>query len=251
MIRLATAHSKLRFSRKIEAADVEVARQLMLRIIDQSRTVEGEAGTELQDEDEDAMDVDVAAPQAPRKPAGSRCAALLPLQRPAKPAEPADPRPTPAVDCSITWEMRVCGRATRATKVLDDDDEPMAAAGAENADTQNTAPQVGQKRAPGGTRSRRSEKADAPAEEAGDAIMALNSATEAKLCAAIDDMLVAQRYVDQWQVDGVVRWLQEHKGVTVSEKLLEEYLDRVDQNLPEKVPHILYDLSEKTVHRDY
>jgi DNA replicative helicase MCM subunit Mcm2 (Cdc46/Mcm family) len=50
MIRLATAHSKIRFSRKIEKEDVEVARQLMLRIIDQSRTVEGIA---VPDEDDD------------------------------------------------------------------------------------------------------------------------------------------------------------------------------------------------------
>lgn len=78
MIRLATAHSKLRFSRKIEKDDVEVARSLMLRIIDQSRTVEGEVD-EFPDEDDDgtAMLVDPPAPPSQtRKPAGSRCVGL-------------------------------------------------------------------------------------------------------------------------------------------------------------------------------
>ena len=84
MIRLATAHSKLRFSRKIEKQDVEVAQQLMLRIIDQSRTVEGEPdgadgdeGAALEDDDGGApMEVDAPAARAPAKATGSRCALL-------------------------------------------------------------------------------------------------------------------------------------------------------------------------------
>lgn len=39
-IRVATAHSKLRFSRKIEKDDVAVARNLLLRVVDQSETID-------------------------------------------------------------------------------------------------------------------------------------------------------------------------------------------------------------------
>lgn len=84
MIRLATAHSKLRHSRKIERADVDVAQQLMLRIIDQSRTIEGAAeeagGQEGAEELEDDFDAQPGAAQdgpatrASGKAAGSRCA---------------------------------------------------------------------------------------------------------------------------------------------------------------------------------
>ena len=92
MIRLATAHSKLRHSRKIERADVEVAQQLMLRIIDQSRTIEAGDGTpdgqehladELEDDFEGAAPAPAAvaggagpATRASGKAVGSRCVAL-------------------------------------------------------------------------------------------------------------------------------------------------------------------------------
>jgi DNA replicative helicase MCM subunit Mcm2 (Cdc46/Mcm family) len=64
MIRAATAHSKLRHSRSIERQDVEVARQLMLRIIDQSTSVG--AGGEAADlvEDHDPLQPDEAAEEA-------------------------------------------------------------------------------------------------------------------------------------------------------------------------------------------
>jgi hypothetical protein len=83
VIRLATAHSKLRFSRKIEKDDVEVARSLMLRIIDQSRTVEGDVD-ELPDEGDNdaAMIEDQPAPSQARKPPGSRCGGLAAVADP-------------------------------------------------------------------------------------------------------------------------------------------------------------------------
>lgn len=51
-IRIATAHSKLRFSRKIEKEDVKVARDLLLRVVDQSKTVDG-ASAEVVHTDEE------------------------------------------------------------------------------------------------------------------------------------------------------------------------------------------------------
>jgi MCM AAA-lid domain len=85
MIRLATAHSKLRFSKKIERQDVEVAQQLMLRIIDQSRTVEGQPdgeddGAMLEDDDDMAPMAVVPAPAAPAKAQGSRCVSAASLR---------------------------------------------------------------------------------------------------------------------------------------------------------------------------
>ena len=146
----------------------------------------------------------------------------------------------------------VCRRATRATTVLDDDDDAGPSGGAENGDTSNTLPKVGQKRTPAGTAPKRSGRvSEAPPAADGNAIMKLDAATEQTLCDAVNDMLVEQRYVDEWKIDGIARWLQASKGITISEKLLEEYMDRVDQNLPAKVPHVLYDLAEQTVHRDY
>ena len=86
MIRLATAHSKLRYSRKIETQDVEVARELMLRIVDQSRTVEGGAAADSDDDDDGAAAAtgrvlgDVEAEAAIAATRGG-CAALLTRQR--------------------------------------------------------------------------------------------------------------------------------------------------------------------------
>jgi MCM AAA-lid domain len=69
IIRLATAHSKVRFSRKIEKEDVDAARQLVLRIIDQSLSVEAEP-----DGDEDGSDAEDAPVLEPVPlAAGSRC----------------------------------------------------------------------------------------------------------------------------------------------------------------------------------
>lgn len=72
MIRAATAHSKLRHSRSIEKQDVEVARQLMLRVVDQSASVEGEAG-------DDAWQPDAAAEEATPAvaPQRSRCVVMF------------------------------------------------------------------------------------------------------------------------------------------------------------------------------
>jgi hypothetical protein len=78
-----------------------------------------------------------------------------------------------------------------------------------------------------------------------------NADAEARLCKAVNEMLVAQRYVDEWKVEGVQRWLVETKGIAIARELLEQYFDRVDQNLPAAVPHVLYDVAEKAVHRDY
>jgi hypothetical protein len=145
----------------------------------------------------------------------------------------------------------MCRRATRSTRVLGDDG--VVATGAENAGPGNAPPPtVGQKRTQGGQALRRSTRTtSAQAAAVSDAVMSLTAETEAKLCTAINDMLVEQRYVDEWKVEGVARWLQESKAMTVSEALLESYFDRVDQNMPDTVPHVLYDIAEKTVHRDY
>lgn len=81
--------------------------------------------------------------------------------------------------------------------------------------------------------------------------MALTPAVEAQLCAAVKDMLLAQRYVDEWKVAGVVRWMQENKSLTIAEPLLAQYFDRVDQNMTAEAPGILYDAVQSAVHRDY
>jgi len=64
-------------------------------------------------------------------------------------------------------------------------------------------------------------------------------------------MLFEQRYVDQWSVAGTVRWLQQHRGITISETLLRSYFDRVDQKLTEDAPGLLYDAEDGAIHRDY
>ena len=82
-------------------------------------------------------------------------------------------------------------------------------------------------------------------------ILALNPEVEAQLCKAVNDMLFEQRYVDEWKVSGVARWLQENRGITISESLLSNYFDRTDLNLTAEQPRILFDLDQNTVHRDY
>jgi hypothetical protein len=82
------------------------------------------------------------------------------------------------------------------------------------------------------------------------AVMSLDVAAQAKLCAAVDAMLQAHAYVDSWKLEGVARWLQE-RGITISEERLHEYFDLVDQNEVTPLPHVIYDVSERTVHRDY
>lgn len=57
-IRVATAHSKLRFSRKIEKEDVKVARDLLHRVVDQSKTIDGVADETVQ------IDEEIEAPAA-------------------------------------------------------------------------------------------------------------------------------------------------------------------------------------------
>ena len=137
----------------------------------------------------------------------------------------------------------------------DEDAENIDPAAAAAASKPAPAPaQVGGKRTPRGTAATtgaRSGGRSAAAASDSNAIMELSTANEAKLCKAVNDMLVEQRYVDSWQMPGIVRWLQEQRGITVSEDLLEKYFDRVDQLQTAEQPHILYDLSEKTVHRGY
>jgi hypothetical protein len=150
-------------------------------------------------------------------------------------------------------------RRTRRTRVLGDDDDDAAAPEAtENVNTANVAPAVGGKRTQRGTaaaaapaRAAAGKAATAAAAAPSGAIMELSPETEVQLCAAVNDMLVQQRYVDEWRIEGVARWLQENKALTVSEELLERYFDRVDQSLTAQLPHVLYDVAEKTVHRDY
>jgi hypothetical protein len=127
--------------------------------------------------------------------------------------------------------------------------------GDENVDANREA-QVGQKRTKTGATARRTARPAPPLEEApaavdANAIMVLNADAEERLCKAVNDMLVQQRYVDEWKVEGIQRWLQENKTISISREMLEQYFDRVDQSLPATVPHVLYDVAEKTVHRDY
>lgn len=49
IIRIATAHSKIRFSKKIEAVDVAIAKSIILKIVNQARV-------NLDDNDDEAMD---------------------------------------------------------------------------------------------------------------------------------------------------------------------------------------------------
>jgi hypothetical protein len=120
----------------------------------------------------------------------------------------------------------------------------------------NREAQVGQKRTKTGTTVPRTARPAPPPEETpaavdANAIMVLNADAEERLCKAVNDMLVQQRYVDEWKVEGIQRWLQENKTISISREMLEQYFDRVDQSLPATVPHVLYDVAEKTVHRDY
>ena len=156
-----------------------------------------------------------------------------------------------------------CRRATRRTPaVLEDDDDAMDAADAppaatENEDVRNTdgggaaaAPAVGDKRTKASKRVPRRAAAGV-ATGGGTAIMALDASAQASLCAAVNEMLQKHAYVDTWRLDGVARWLQEQRGVTIAEALLHEYFDLVDQNEVTPVPHVIYDVAERTVHRDY
>jgi hypothetical protein len=120
--------------------------------------------------------------------------------------------------------------------------------GGENADLSNT-PRVGDKRTKSGSVAKRTTRGSSKATQ--ESAPELTEELESQLFQAVSDMLVDQRYVDEWKVEGVVRWLKENKDMNVSQDVLEEYFDRVDQNLPSQVPHVLYDVAEKTVHRDY
>lgn len=113
----------------------------------------------------------------------------------------------------------------------------------ENVNKDNTA-RVGQKRTTSGT------AADPPRQKQAGA-MQLDAALEKTLFDAVSAMLVGQRYVDEWKVEGIQKWLRDNKCLEVPMTVLEEYFDRVDQNLTENIPHVLYDVAEKTVHRDY
>jgi hypothetical protein len=110
-------------------------------------------------------------------------------------------------------------------------------------------PTVGQKRGATGAPVRTSQASQQAAGAAQP--MELTSELEEQLCELVNEMLVEQRYVDEWQVSGVQRWMKENKGLDIKVDLLEQYFDRVDQRLPVKVPYVLYDVAEKTVHRDY
>lgn len=132
----------------------------------------------------------------------------------------------------------VCRRHTRSRVVA----QPQPS-GEENINTDNTA-RVGQKRTTSGTAADNPKPKHAPTVQ-------LDAAMEKRLYDAVSTMLVAQRYVDEWKVEGVQKWLMENQNLEIPVGLLEEYFDRVDQSLPENIPHVLYDVAEKTVHRDY
>lgn len=108
-------------------------------------------------------------------------------------------------------------------------------------------PVVGQKRGASGGASRTTRASQAAAPQA----LELTPELEDQLCELVNEMLVEQRYVDEWQVAGVQRWLKDNKDLELPVDLLEKYFDRVDQRLPVKVPYVMYDVAEKAVHRDY
>lgn len=108
---------------------------------------------------------------------------------------------------------------------------------------------VGDKRSAPGATSARTTRASQAARDAGQ--VELNAELEMQLCRCMNDMLLAQPYVDEWALSGVQRWLQTNKDLAVPLDLLEKYFDRVDQRLTAEVPFVLYDVAEKTVHRDY
>lgn len=113
-------------------------------------------------------------------------------------------------------------------------------------DAQEQQPIVGQKRgASGGAAFTRTSSSQAPG------VVELTPELEDRLCDLVNELLLEQRYVDEWKVDGIQRWLKEKKSLDLSMDLLEKYFDRVDQQLPVKSPHVLYDVAEKAVHRDY
>jgi hypothetical protein len=129
----------------------------------------------------------------------------------------------------------------------------------ENIDASNIPPvaaraaaAVGQKRMKDGAPPRRSTRGPSATAALADpsAVMSLDVPAQAKLCASVNAMLQAHAYVDSWKLGGVARWLQE-QGITISEDLLHEYFDLVDQNEVTPLPHVIYDISERTVHRDY
>jgi hypothetical protein len=109
---------------------------------------------------------------------------------------------------------------------------------------------VGDKRAAPGSSSARTTRASSQAAREASQT-GLTQELERQLCQCVHDMLVAQRYVDEWPLEGVQRWLQTEKDVVLPLELLEQYFDRVDQRVTETVPYVLYDVAEKTVHRDY
>lgn len=111
-------------------------------------------------------------------------------------------------------------------------------------------PAVGQKR--GATGAAAAVRTTRASQAAGAAqTLELTPELEDQLCELVNEMLVDQRYVDEWQVDGIQRWLKENKDLELPIALLERYFDRVDQRLPVKCPYVLYDVAEKAVHRDY
>lgn len=119
----------------------------------------------------------------------------------------------------------------------------------DDVEEQEPQPTVGQKRGAGGAPARTPRASQAAA--ATQQLTELTPELEDKLCDLVNAMLVDHRYVDEWQVAGIQRWLKENKDLDVKVEVLEQYFDRVDNRLPVRVPYVLYDVSEKTVHRDY
>ena len=81
-------------------------------------------------------------------------------------------------------------------------------------------------------------------------ITQLDAPSEARLCKAINGIVVAQADKESWSLQTMAVILRGVAEIAITEELLHQYMDRVDQSFPAEVPHVLYDLDTKTIYED-